>query len=148
MPADHDPHAMVEGTVPDRPRTGTTLRVREGTLHAVRRRASDVREDGAGWQRLSLETDDLDMLAEELVAHGPNVVVLEPAEPARRGRAAAAGRADGCRRPRARRDGAGVSESATERLSRLLAMVPWLLSHQGVPVAQAAREFGVPERQR
>nr|WP_284286854.1 WYL domain-containing protein [Angustibacter aerolatus] len=148
VPADHDPHAMVEGTVPDRPRTGTTLRVREGTLHAVRRRASDVREDGAGWQRLSLETDDLDMLAEELVAHGPNVVVLEPAEPARRGRAAAAGRADGCRRPRARRDGAGVSESATERLSRLLAMVPWLLSHQGVPVAQAAREFGVPERQR
>ncbi|GAB3684630.1 helix-turn-helix transcriptional regulator [Angustibacter aerolatus] len=80
VPADHDPHAMVEGTVPDRPRTGTTLRVREGTLHAVRRRASDVREDGAGWQRLSLETDDLDMLAEELVAHGPNVVVLEPAE--------------------------------------------------------------------
>ncbi|GAB3684635.1 helix-turn-helix transcriptional regulator [Angustibacter aerolatus] len=40
-----------------------------------------------------------------------------------------------------------MSESATERLSRLLAMVPWLLSHQGVPVAQAAREFGVPERQ-
>ncbi|GMA89356.1 hypothetical protein GCM10025868_46060 [Angustibacter aerolatus] len=39
-----------------------------------------------------------------------------------------------------------MSESATERLSRLLAMVPWLLSHQGVPVAQAAREFGVPER--
>ncbi|MGN6612630.1 MAG: helix-turn-helix transcriptional regulator [Angustibacter sp.] len=40
-----------------------------------------------------------------------------------------------------------MSESATERLSRLLAMVPWLLSHQGVPLAQAATEFGVSERQ-
>ncbi len=40
-----------------------------------------------------------------------------------------------------------MSESATERLSRLLAMVPWLLSHQGVPLAEAAREFGVNERQ-
>jgi predicted DNA-binding transcriptional regulator YafY len=40
-----------------------------------------------------------------------------------------------------------MSESATERLSRLLAMVPWLLSHQGVALADAAREFGVAERQ-
>jgi predicted DNA-binding transcriptional regulator YafY len=40
-----------------------------------------------------------------------------------------------------------VSESAVERLSRLLAMVPWLLSHQGVPVADAAREFGVDQAQ-
>lgn len=40
-----------------------------------------------------------------------------------------------------------MSETATERLSRLLAMVPWLLSHQGVPLAQAAGEFGVDEKQ-
>ncbi|GAA4354697.1 helix-turn-helix transcriptional regulator [Angustibacter luteus] len=40
-----------------------------------------------------------------------------------------------------------MSESATERLSRLLAMVPWLLAHQGVPLADAAAEFGVDERQ-
>ncbi|GMA89357.1 hypothetical protein GCM10025868_46070 [Angustibacter aerolatus] len=91
MPADHDPHAMVEGTVPDRPRTGTTLRVREGTLHAVRRRASDVREDGAGWQRLSLETDDLDMLAEE-----PRGARAERRR-ARAGRACATGSCGGCR---------------------------------------------------
>jgi proteasome accessory factor C len=38
-------------------------------------------------------------------------------------------------------------ESATERLSRLLAMVPWLLAHQGVPLVQAAAEFGVDEPQ-
>jgi proteasome accessory factor C len=40
-----------------------------------------------------------------------------------------------------------MSESATERLSRLLAMVPWLLAHQGVPLPDAAAEFGVDERQ-
>jgi predicted DNA-binding transcriptional regulator YafY len=40
-----------------------------------------------------------------------------------------------------------MSESATERLSRLLAMVPWLVTHQGVALSEAAAEFGVPERQ-
>lgn len=39
------------------------------------------------------------------------------------------------------------SETATQRLGRLLAMVPWLVQHQGVPVAQAAAEFGVSEAQ-
>ena len=34
-------------------------------------------------------------------------------------------------------------ESATSRLSRLLDMVPWLLAHQGVPLEEAAAEFGV-----
>jgi predicted DNA-binding transcriptional regulator YafY len=40
-----------------------------------------------------------------------------------------------------------MSESATERLSRLLAMVPWLLAHQGAPLEHVAAEFGVPQRQ-
>jgi len=40
-----------------------------------------------------------------------------------------------------------MSESATERLSRLLAMVPWLLSHQGAPLADVAAEFGIDQRQ-
>ena len=40
-----------------------------------------------------------------------------------------------------------VNESATDRLSRLLAMVPWLLAHQGVPLAAAAAEFGIDEPQ-
>jgi proteasome accessory factor C len=40
-----------------------------------------------------------------------------------------------------------VSESATERLSRLLAMVPWLLSHQGARLEEVAAEFGIAQRQ-
>jgi len=36
---------------------------------------------------------------------------------------------------------------ATQRLSRLLAMVPWLLQHPGVPLAEAAQHFGITETQ-
>jgi len=38
-------------------------------------------------------------------------------------------------------------ESATTRLSRLLALVPWVLHHQGVPLADAAAAFDVTEAQ-
>ena len=37
--------------------------------------------------------------------------------------------------------------SATTQLSRLLAMVPWLLQRQGVPLGEAARHFGITEDQ-
>lgn len=37
-------------------------------------------------------------------------------------------------------------ESATDRLARLLTMVPWLMGHQGIDVAQAAATFGVSEQ--
>lgn len=40
-----------------------------------------------------------------------------------------------------------MSETATQRLGRLLDMVPWLLHHRGVSVVDAAREFGVTEQQ-
>ena len=38
-------------------------------------------------------------------------------------------------------------KSATERLPRLLALVPYLLSRPGIPVADAAADFGVGEQQ-
>lgn len=38
-------------------------------------------------------------------------------------------------------------ETATQRLGRLLAMVPWLLRHQGVSIEEAALEFGVTPAQ-
>ena len=40
-----------------------------------------------------------------------------------------------------------VPESATNRLSRLLTMVPWLLNRQGVEIEEAAREFAVTPAQ-
>lgn len=38
-------------------------------------------------------------------------------------------------------------ESATDRLERLLTMVPWLMRHQGIDIAEAARTFGVSPEQ-
>jgi proteasome accessory factor C len=38
-------------------------------------------------------------------------------------------------------------ESATDRLSRLLTMVPWLVNRQGIDVAEAASGLGVSEEQ-
>ncbi len=38
-------------------------------------------------------------------------------------------------------------ETATERLSRLLTMVPWLMNRQGIDIAEAARELGVSSEQ-
>jgi len=40
-----------------------------------------------------------------------------------------------------------MSPGATVRLSRLLAMVPYLAGRQGIPIAEAAAEFGITERQ-
>jgi len=40
-----------------------------------------------------------------------------------------------------------VSAGATQRLSRLLTMVPWLLNRQGVPLAEAAAHFSITEDQ-
>jgi proteasome accessory factor C len=37
--------------------------------------------------------------------------------------------------------------AATERLSRLLAMVPYLVTRQGIPLAEAAREIGITEEE-
>jgi predicted DNA-binding transcriptional regulator YafY len=53
------------------------------------------------------------------------------------------------RDPRARAGGPvdRVTGGATERLSRLLTMVPWLLNRQGVPLGEAARHFGITEQQ-
>jgi predicted DNA-binding transcriptional regulator YafY len=41
----------------------------------------------------------------------------------------------------------GSTEPATERLARLLSMVPWLVHRQGIDIAEAARGLGVGEDQ-
>ncbi|MCH8628395.1 WYL domain-containing protein [Arsenicicoccus piscis] len=43
--------------------------------------------------------------------------------------------------------GINLNEPATDRLHRLLAMVPWLLNRQGVDLEQAAASFGVSTEQ-
>jgi proteasome accessory factor C len=42
---------------------------------------------------------------------------------------------------------AGKANTATDRLPRLLALVPYLLARPGIPLDEAAADFGVPPRQ-
>lgn len=40
-----------------------------------------------------------------------------------------------------------MSAAAGGRLARLLALVPWLMAHEGIPIAECAADFGVSEAQ-
>ncbi len=97
------------------------------------------RTAASGWTRLVVPFYDV-----EVAGRGAHVVRAGgrgrgAARAARRHRAPARGPSSPGRRR--------MSEGATERLSRLLTMVPWLLTHQGVELAEAATEFGVDEAQ-
>ena len=43
--------------------------------------------------------------------------------------------------------GKAAPETATDRLSRLLTMVPWLVNRQGIDLQQAADELGITPQQ-
>ena len=67
---------------------------------------------------------------------------------AARGRRSAACAACWARPPCTERSGEqAVTPGATERLSRLLALVPYLVSRQGIPLSEAAAEFDITEAQ-
>ena len=78
VPADHVPRLMVGESVPDRPREVATVRARAGAAQSLRRRASSVTPDGEGWDVLTVEFGDAEMLAEELVGLGAAVVASAP----------------------------------------------------------------------
>src|SRR3954447_2489961 len=65
VPADHVPRLMVGESVPDRPREVAVVRARTGTAQSLRRRASSVTADGEGWDLLTVDFGDAEMLAEE-----------------------------------------------------------------------------------
>ncbi|TAK69667.1 MAG: WYL domain-containing protein [Actinomycetota bacterium] len=48
---------------------------------------------------------------------------------------------------KARQVDAGAANRSAARLSRLLDLVPWLVAHDGVTIAEAAAHFGVSEKQ-
>jgi proteasome accessory factor B len=68
-------------TLDPRPSGGVArLRVREGSGHALRRRAQDAQPDGDGWDLVTVPLGDPVGLAEEVVSFGPAVEVLDPPE--------------------------------------------------------------------
>lgn len=79
IPAGVDVTTLVAGGTATGPAQRAVLKVRSGTGHGLRRRATSVVPAGDGWDRVELTTSDEERLAREVLAHGEDVVVEEPA---------------------------------------------------------------------
>lgn len=80
VPAGMTLRSVVREIVPDAPEWSARLRVRVGAAYDVRRRARAVTSVDAGWDEVVLGVRDVDSFADEMVAHGSAVTVLEPPE--------------------------------------------------------------------
>jgi len=80
VPADLDLRAEAQALMPEPPRASATLRVRAGTGHALRRRATSVRPADDGFDRIELPYGSRWQTAEEIAGYAASVVVEEPPE--------------------------------------------------------------------
>jgi proteasome accessory factor B/proteasome accessory factor C len=148
----------------DGKRKDAVIRVRVGTGHTLRRREdARISSDGPEWDiiRVSYPLDEPWYFG-YLASFGPDVAVLEPPELRdsliRRLKGALASNSEpvswepppvdwardaGAPSPAARVEPRMVTSSA--RLSRLLALVPYVQTRQTVSAEKAARAFGVDE---
>ena len=148
-PADVDSREMLTQYAPAGPARTARLALRAGVAASLRARA------GADPVQREVEVafTDAEELAQAVAAAGADAVVVEPADlreqVTARLRAAADAHAGAPAPTPSPRPGAPArparppAPSAAERLARLLAMVPWLLAHQGVAVEVAARHFAI-----
>ena len=114
VPEDADIREIVTSSASPAPdRRTATVRLRRDAAHGIRRWAADVRPDDAGWDVAELGFADVDWLAEYLAGLRRR---------RRRHRAAR----------RTRRDDpapeGGPHMSSADRLTRLLALVPYVIS--------------------
>ncbi len=138
-----------------------TVQLAVGRGAGLRRHAVPVDGGDAlpGFERVALPVDHLWDTARSIAALGPDAVVEAPADlreavirlltdAAARG-GVDAHRPQGCGGPgHPGRGGALViGESATERLARVLALVPYISRRPGVAIADLAVEFGVSGQQ-
>ena len=163
IPPQARPADVARAAVPPEPETTAAVTVREGAGARLRSQARVLHEED-GWTRLEvcLPEDALVSELAMLLDSARDIAPPEVAQAVRRHvtqvlrRHTDAGVPDLAREAReamAARQGSrgkrghGSIEPATERLSRLLAMVPWLVHRQGIDVAEAAQGLSVTEDQ-
>nr|WP_221935350.1 WYL domain-containing protein [Janibacter cremeus] len=79
VPEDLDPVSMIAATDGrEPPSSAAVLRVRVGTGHVLRRRATAVADIDEQWDRVDVDHGDPTAFAAEIASHGPDVVVEEP----------------------------------------------------------------------
>ena len=147
VPEGIDLRAQVATLVPTRPtaRPGCASGRAPGPApepgHRGRRGGARGGGGPTAWDELTVPYSDLEVLAEEVAGHGADVQVVDPPElrdavvRRLRGAGDAAPAAVG---PRPRR-WRPVSPGATDRLSRLLALVPYLVQPAGHPARRGRR---------
>ncbi len=141
------------------------LWLRPGVAARLRLRAKAAaapREDSqTGYEALDVAYTDVEWMASQVAAYGGDVVVAGPpplrSAVLRRWHVAAERHRGDPARPVASGGGANPAAAAAhprapaitavDRLSRLLAMVPYLLDRPGIPIEDAAAHFGVSEEQ-
>jgi proteasome accessory factor B len=80
VPADLDLRAEAQALMPGPPESSATLRVRAGTGHALRRRATSVSPAGDGYDWIELPFGSRWQTAEEIAGYAADVVVEGPPE--------------------------------------------------------------------
>src|SRR5450631_111946 len=80
VPEGADIRALVRGMAAGSGRLTAALRIRSGAAVGLRRRALSVVPVDAGWDVVELLFPDVQRLADEVVAYGAEVVVVEPAQ--------------------------------------------------------------------
>jgi proteasome accessory factor BC len=163
VPQDARPADIARASVPQEPAPVVTVSVARGAGAGLRRSAEVLADDG-GWDALQVRTLPREVAVTEIAAllDGARAVtpdeirveVLAHLDAVRDAHERAdleevvsqAERSLSVRSTRAARR-QGAIEPATARLSRLLAMVPWLVHRQGIDLAAAARGLGVGEDQ-
>ena len=143
--------------LPELPLRTATVDVREGRLLALRRRSSGAGstagQPNAGFERLSVQYRDPEVLAEELASYGPDVQALAPPELVaavlRRLRAAA----DFSASPAPSYSFAGTrarpvrKRTSEDQLKRMLQLVPFLVHNQGLHIQDVADQFGISRKE-
>lgn len=134
-----------------------TVAVRTGTCHILRARpGATTTERGDGWDTLEYTYTDQATAAGEIASFGQNAQALSPqplvAEVLRRLESAARALREApptfsFSEDAPPRSAVSHAVSTEDRLLRLLDLVPYLLNHPGVEVAEAARAFGVSPSQ-
>lgn len=167
IPPDARAADLARASAPTEASPQVELRVAPGAGAGLRRSADPVRAedvDETGWDLLRVGTLPREVVVGEIAALLTSARAVSPADV----RAEVITHLDAVRAAHAREDlddvaeraGAalaalrspssrrtGAIEPATARLSRLLAMVPWLVHRQGIDLPEAAQGLGVSEEQ-
>lgn len=157
-PADFNIRAELD-RLPELPLRTAEVDVRAGRLLGLRQRASagNAGPSGtpdAGYDRLSVQYRDVEVLAEELASYGPDATAVAPGDLVTAVRRRLRAAADFCASPvpaigfaNPSRPSSIRTRTSEDQLKRMLQLVPFLVHNQGLHIQEVAERFGVTRKE-